>query len=237
MTPQKADTVRRSRRRWLWYELLRVPTRLAWSLGYWIRFTGQENIPPEGGVLVVSNHQSHFDPPLVGAGCRRQMNYFARASLFGFAPFRWLIQSLDAIPVDLEGLGLAGIKETLRRLRRGEMVVIFPEGSRTWDGEVGPFQRGFVTLAVRGRAAILPVAIEGAFDAWPRWRRFPRLGTIHVCYGEPLSAEEVRQCGEEELMREVRERVLECLAELRRHPAFGRRRGARPRRDPGQVAG
>ena len=63
-------------------------------------YTGVENIPSQGGVLVISNHQSHFDPPLVGAGCRRQMNYLARDSLFRFAPFRWLIRSLDAIPID-----------------------------------------------------------------------------------------------------------------------------------------
>jgi 1-acyl-sn-glycerol-3-phosphate acyltransferase len=221
----------RSLRRWLWYELLRIPVWLTWSIGYWIRYTGRENIPPEGGVLVVSNHQSHFDPPLVGAGCWRQMNYLARDSLFRFGPFRWLITSLDAIPINREGLGLAGIKETLRRLKRGGMVLMFPEGTRTGDGEVGPFLPGFTTLAVRGRAAILPVAIEGAFDAWPKWHRLPRLGIIHVHYGAPIPSEQVGQYGEEELIAEVRKRVLACQAELRRHPAFARPRPAqRPSR-------
>jgi 1-acyl-sn-glycerol-3-phosphate acyltransferase len=227
MSPKKNRTAE-PRLRAFWYELLRIPTKLVWSLGYWVRYSGQQNIPPEGGVVVVSNHQSHFDPPLVGAGCRRRMNYLARASLFGFAPFRWLIQSLDAIPLDIEGIGLSGIKETLRRLRRGEMVLMFPEGSRTWDGEVGPFRPGFTALAVRGRASILPVALEGAFDAWPRWRRLPRLGVMHVHYGAPIAADELQAYDEDELIAETRSRVLECLAVLRRRPAFPRcRRRAR----------
>ena len=78
------------------------------------------------------------------------------------------IQSLDAIPIDRDGLGLGGIKESLRRLKRGEMLLIFPEGRRTDDGEVADFRPGFTALAVRSKVAILPVAIEGAFAAWPR---------------------------------------------------------------------
>ena len=102
------------------------------------------------------------------------MNYLARETLFRFAPLGWLIHSLDAIPIDRDGLGLNGIKESLRRLKRGEMVLIFPEGTRTRDGEMAPFRPGFTVLAARSKAWILPVAIEGAFDAWPRSRKLPR---------------------------------------------------------------
>jgi 1-acyl-sn-glycerol-3-phosphate acyltransferase len=191
-----------------------------------MRYTGRENIPPEGPVLVVSNHQSYMDPPLVGAGCPRRMNYVARKTLFRNGPFRWLIRSLDAIPLDTDGSSLAGIKETLRRLKREEMVLIFPEGGRCWDGEVGPFRPGFTTLAVRGRAAILPVAIEGAFQAWPRTRKWPRPGTIHVHYGEPILAEQLDQYRDEQLVEEVRRRVCRCQAILRRRPALARGRAA-----------
>jgi 1-acyl-sn-glycerol-3-phosphate acyltransferase len=197
---------------------------LFWAAGYWVRYTGRENIPPEGAVLVAPNHQSFLDPPLVGAGCPRRMNYLARKSLFHFFPFRWLIDSLDAIPLDTEGIGFGGMKETLRRLRRGEMVLVFPEGSRTWDGEVGPFQPGFTTLAVRGRAAILPVAIEGAFEVWPRSEKLPRLGVVHVHYGVPIPAEDVRRQSEEDVIAEVRRRVCQYQAMLRQRPPFARRR-------------
>ena len=110
----------------LWYQFLRWLIYLAGMLAYGVRYSGRKNIPKTGAVLVVSNHQSHFDPPLIGAGCWRRMNYLARKTLFRFAPLGWLIRSLDAIPIDRDGLGLNGIKESLRRLKRGEMVLIFP---------------------------------------------------------------------------------------------------------------
>jgi 1-acyl-sn-glycerol-3-phosphate acyltransferase len=207
----------------VWYKWLQWQAQLAVVLLYRARYSGMRNIPSEGGVLVVSNHQSHLDPPLVGMASRRRMNYLARDSLFRFAPFRLLINSLDAIAIDREGIGLAGIKESLKRLKRGEMVVIFPEGTRTRDGEIGPFLPGFTALAVRGKSAILPVAIEGAFTAWPRWRNLPRPGTIHVCYGEPLLPADIAGMDERTLLAEVERRVRACHAQLRRHPVFRRR--------------
>ena len=89
--------------------------------------------------------------------------------------------------------GSGGIKESLKRLKRGEMVLIFPEGTRTRDGEIAPFRPGFTALAVRSNAAILPVAVEGAFQVWPRWKKFPGLGRIRVHYGEPILPCRVRR--------------------------------------------
>ena len=129
---------------------------------------------------------------------------------------RWLIKSLDAIPIDRDGLGLNGLKESLRRLKRGEMVLIFPEGTRSRDGDVADFRPGFTVLAARAKAWILPVAIEGAFAAWPRWQKLPGLGRIHVHYGDPISPEEVVAREERELVAEVQRRVRECHAMLRR---------------------
>jgi 1-acyl-sn-glycerol-3-phosphate acyltransferase len=202
----------------LWYSLLQRSLQLLAVLAYRVRYSGRENIPTEGGVLVVSNHQSHLDPPLVGVGCPRRLNYLARDTLFRFAPFGRLIHSVGAIPLDREGAGLGGIKESLRRLKRGEMVLIFPEGTRTRDGEIAPFRPGFTTLAVRSKAAILPVAIEGAFQAFPRWRKFPGPGAIRVRFGEPILPAEFADRDERELLAEVERRVRECQARLRRHP-------------------
>ena len=166
-------------------------------------------------MLVVSNHQSHFDPPLVGIGCRRQMNYVARDTLFRFPPFGWFINSVGAIPIDRDGIGLGGIKESLKRLKRGEMVLIFPEGTRTRDGEIAPFRPGFTALAARSNAAILPVAIDGAFQVWPRSKKFPGLGKIRVHYGKPIPHAEIAGRDERELLAEVERRVRECQAILR----------------------
>jgi 1-acyl-sn-glycerol-3-phosphate acyltransferase len=144
------------------------------------------------------------------------LNYLARETLFSFAPFRWLIQSLDGIPIDREGLGLAGLKETLRRLKRGELVLIFPEGTRTRDGEVAPLKPGFSALASRARVPLLPVGIEGSFTAWPRWRPFPLPATIHIHFGQPILPEEAASFSERELVAEVERRIRACHLQARR---------------------
>ena len=198
----------------LWFDLLKRLLQLMAVSVYRIRFTGRENIPAEGGVLVVCNHQSHFDPPIVGLGCPRRMTFVARNTLFRFRPFGRLLRSLKVIPIDREGMGLAGIKEALRHLKRGEAVVIFPEGTRTRDGQMAPFRPGFTALAARSGAAILPVAIDGTFHVWPRGRILPRLGRIRVHYGEPIPAAEVARRTERELLPEVESRVRQCLAQL-----------------------
>ena len=194
----------------LWYGFLHVLCRLLATVFFQIRVSGRECVPREGGVLVLSNHQSHFDPVLVGLACDRRLNYLARDTLFGFAPFRWLIQSLDAIPIDREGMGLAGLKETLRRLKRGELVLIFPEGTRTHDGDVAPLKPGFSALAKRAGVPLLPVGIEGAFQAWPRRHIVPGVSTIHIQFGEPLSPAAAAAYDERQLVDEVERRIREC---------------------------
>jgi 1-acyl-sn-glycerol-3-phosphate acyltransferase len=198
----------------LWYSFLRMLVQIAAVLLFGVRHSGRKNIPSEGGVLVVPNHQSHLDPPLVGMGCQRHMNYLARKTLFDFTPFAWLIKSINAIPIDREGFGIAGIKESLRRLKRGEMVLIFPEGTRTPDGQVKQFRPGFTSLAVRSRAAILPVGIAGAFQCWPKTRTFPRPGKIRVHYGRPILPQEYEGLNEQELVNLVENRVRQCHTEV-----------------------
>jgi 1-acyl-sn-glycerol-3-phosphate acyltransferase len=187
-----------------------------------IRYTGVNNVPREGGVLAVSNHQSHLDPPLVGAGCPRRMNYLARETLFRPAVFGRFIYSVGAIPLDREGVGLSGIKESLKRLKRGEMLLLFPEGTRTPDGEIHTFKPGFTTLAVRSKAAILPIAIEGAYRAWPKKAHFPRPRAVNVHFGPPIVPQEYETIDERALVELVESRVRECHAELRKRPLFAK---------------
>jgi 1-acyl-sn-glycerol-3-phosphate acyltransferase len=202
----------------VWYHFWRHVLQLLAVLVYRVRYSGCENIPATGGVLVVSNHQSHFDPPLVGIGCPRQMNYVARETLFTFRPFGWILKSVGGIPIDRDGFGIRGIKESLKVLKKGEMVVIFPEGTRTRDGQLGRFRPGFTTLAARSNAVILPVAIDGAYLVWPRSKKFPGLGRIRVHYGKPIPHAEIAGRDEREVVTEVERRVRECLDVLRKKP-------------------
>lgn len=180
-----------------------------------IRCFGREHVPPSGGGLVMSNHQSNMDPVLVGLATNRRLNYLARETLFAFAPFRWLIKSLDAIAIDREGLGLAGLKETLRRLKRGELVLIFPEGTRTRDGEIAPLKSGFCAVARRANVPLLPVAVAGAFESWPRTRLLPRRTVLRVQFGPPLWPSDIEQLDDAALVAEIERRMRACYERAR----------------------
>lgn len=194
----------------LWYDLLRVLFRVLSVVVVRVRVFGRHYVPDAGGVLVLSNHQSHLDPILLGLSCDRRLNYLARDTLFGFAPFRWLIYSLDAIPLDREGIGLGGLKESLKRLRAGEMILIFPEGTRTHNGEMGQLKPGFLALARRSHATLVPVAIEGAYQSMPRYCLVPRPSVIHVQFGPPLTPAEFASWDDETLLQAITERIHHC---------------------------
>jgi 1-acyl-sn-glycerol-3-phosphate acyltransferase len=200
----------------LWHDFLKYLARLTAVTVFQIRFRGREFVPAAGGGLVLSNHQSNLDPIIVGLVPERRLNYVARQTLFRFAPLRWLLNSLDGIPIDREGTGLGGLKETLRRLKHGELVLLFPEGTRTSDGEVQAIKPGFCALARRSGVPLIPVALDGAFDAWPRQCRFPRRSVIHVQFGPPIEPAEVAALDDEQLVAEVERRIRDCHAQARR---------------------
>jgi 1-acyl-sn-glycerol-3-phosphate acyltransferase len=197
------------------YNFLRVVARLVAIVCFRMRWTGAENFPETGGALVCSNHQSFFDPPLVGMTCSRRMNYLARETLFKTPLLAPLMRFLDAIPIDREGGGLAGLKETLRRLKAGEQVLIFPEGTRTHDGEVGALKGGFCGVARRSGIPLVPVAIDGAFEAWPRSSKWPRFGRIAVVIGERIEPELIASLTDDEVVAELEKRIKECHTRAR----------------------
>jgi 1-acyl-sn-glycerol-3-phosphate acyltransferase len=196
----------------VWYQALRMLICVLACPLFCIRRFGGHHLPRRGGALLASNHQSNLDPLLIGQAVPRRINYLARRTLFRFFLFRWLIESLDAIPIDRDGSGIGGIKETMRRLRRGEQVLMFPEGTRTRDGEMQPLKPGFCSIVRRSNVPIVPMAIDGSFQAWPRTRKFPRRGVVHIHIGRPISQSEQAECSDEQLIEIVRQRIAECLA-------------------------
>ncbi len=198
------------------YVALHSLLRLGSLLFFRLRCHGREKVPREGAVLICSNHQSYLDPVLVGVCFNEGLNFMARKTLFRSPLFGWIIAYLDAIPVNRDGMSLEGIKETLRRLKRGERVVIFPEGTRSPDGRLGEVKPGVCALARRGKAALLPMGLDGAFDAWPRSAKLPRSVTVTVSIGTPLSADEIADMSDEQLISELRQRIARCFDEARR---------------------
>lgn len=203
----------------IWYQICRTSLWFAFKICFRVHYKGSRHLPGKGPVLVVANHQSFLDPPAIGCGVFRRMNFLARKTLFKFKPFGWLIDSVDAIPLDQEGIGFAGIKETLRRLKNDEAVLIFPEGSRCFDGQIAPFTSGYVTLAVRSQATIVPVAIAGAFEVFPRTRMFPSFFKrgIRIEYGKPLAYNDYADMSEEEIHQSVLHSIQEMFNRLNSH--------------------
>ncbi|MDR1959547.1 MAG: 1-acyl-sn-glycerol-3-phosphate acyltransferase [Planctomycetaceae bacterium] len=202
----------------VWYHFCRWIVLLFLMIFYRVRYLGIPNIAFRGGALLVSNHQSFLDPMAIGAAVPEKLNYLARKTLFRFKPFGRLLDSLDTIPLNQEGLGFEGIKETIKRLKNGEKVLIFPEGERCRDGKMLPFKKGVMTLAVKTKVPIIPAAISGAYESWPRggWPRFfpGRFGAVRVIYDEPIPYEKASRMSEEELHDFVENRVHELYSQL-----------------------
>jgi 1-acyl-sn-glycerol-3-phosphate acyltransferase len=196
---------------WCLYSVLRGPCWAIAVLLFGFRSIGRENVPPTGPVLIVSNHQSHLDPPLVGLALSRQLKYLARQGLF-FWPFSWLIRALGAVPLDKKAGGLGGIRTTLRLLKDNEAVLVFPEGTRTPDGKLSPMMPGFCALARRSGATIVPVAIEGAFAALPRGAAYPRPTQISIVVAAPITAVQYAQMSDEKLVAITTDRINEGRA-------------------------
>jgi 1-acyl-sn-glycerol-3-phosphate acyltransferase len=142
-------------------------------------------LPRTGPVLLAVNHQSYVDPVLAGSAMPRPVHFMARRTLFVGA-FGRLIRSVYAFPVDRDRADLQAVREAMALLGRGRCLLIFPEGTRTKDGRLGPMRSGFGMLARRSGAPIVPVYIDGAFRAWPRQRLLPRPRTIRIWLGEPI---------------------------------------------------
>jgi 1-acyl-sn-glycerol-3-phosphate acyltransferase len=198
----------------LFYRFIYFLAKLFFMIVYGTRFYGQNNLPESGAVVLISNHQSHFDPPLLAVGLRRRLNFLARKTLFRFKPFAWTIDMLDAIPLDLNGIGFAGIKESIKRLKNGEIILVFPEGARTWDGKIAPFLQGSLMLAQRTKSAILPAAISGCYEAFPRTEKYPAFGgRFRVVYGKLISYEEIKDLSEDELRHLCEAKIAELYQE------------------------
>lgn len=180
-----------------------------------IRVRFAEPLPREGSLLVISSHQSHLDPLLLGLATDRRLSSLARASLYRFKPFAAVITALDAVPIDREASALAGMKMVIDRLRRGAAVVVFPEGTRTRDGRLGELKSGFALIAKRSGVPIVPVAIVGAYECWPRTRLFPRPGRIRLEFGRLVTAAEVAALDERELFAVCNERIRAADAAAR----------------------
>ena len=174
-----------------WYCLCQAAIRMGGSFFWQVRTVGLENVPLRGGALLAANHQSYLDPPLIGAYLPREMHFMARRTLFRNPLFGAIIGRLNAFAIERDTADVKGVKNAIERLQRGNLLLVFPEGTRTRDGTVGRMKAGIGILAERAAVPIVPVLIVGARDVWPKGAVFPRLGRISIVYGRPMAPEQI----------------------------------------------
>ncbi len=166
--------------------------RVLFKVYFRARFYNAGRVPLQGPVILASNHASFLDPPLVGSGLSRVVNYLARENLFRFRVSGWVLRQWQVVPVDREGGGAAGLKAILDRLLAGGAILLFPEGTRTRDGRLQPARSGIGLTVIKSSAPVLPVRTFGTFQAYSRHSRWPRPHRLAVKYGRPLLFEELR---------------------------------------------
>lgn len=186
------------------------------------RTVGVENVPLTGPAILAANHVSYLDPPLIGAALGRPVHFMARSSLFRFPVFGWFIRKMQAVPVDREGgTGGAGLKAVVDRLEAGGAIILFPEGTRSRDGQLLPVRAGVGLMVLKSSAPVIPVRLFGLYEAYGRHRWFPRPGRITLVYGPPLdfaaAKAEAQVCDRlrlKALYQEVADEILRAIGQL-----------------------
>ena len=196
----------------LMWKICRAIARLFASSFFSVKSHGRHHVPRTGGVLLVANHQSYLDPILLGVHLRRHMSYLAKSELFANKYFGALIRALYAFPVKQGAGDVGAVKETIKRLREGHMLNIFPEGSRSTDGEIGPVLPGAALVVKKAGVPVVPVVIEGSYDAWPKGRKLFHPHPVSVMYGPPL---DMRGLGAREITQLIDRTLRTMFAELR----------------------
>src|SRR5437868_6169275 len=167
---------------WLGYHF----SRLLAQLFFGFRIIHRERVSQTGPVILAMNHQSFFDPPLAGNACDRAIFFLAKKSLMNVPILGWLLPKLNVIPVNLEGGDRSALKALIRILRAGDCALVFPEGSRTSDGNLQPALPGLGLLIAKTRAPVVPMRIFGAFEVWPIGEKMRFSGRIMIVVGEPI---------------------------------------------------
>jgi 1-acyl-sn-glycerol-3-phosphate acyltransferase len=178
------------------------------------RVIGKEKLVTEGPVLIASNHESFLDPPLVGIAYDKEIYYLARKTLFrGLGG--WLYPRLNSIPIDQDRPDMTSLKKIIKLLRQGNQVVVFPEGSRTLDGELQSAEAGTGLMVVKSKATVQPVRIFGARDALPRGSGKMRFCPITLVVGDPITftPDELKAKGREGYQK-ISDRIMEEIGKL-----------------------
>jgi 1-acyl-sn-glycerol-3-phosphate acyltransferase len=180
-----------------------------------LRTEGAEKVPARGAALIAANHASFLDPIVLGSACPRPIHFIVLQSMYEWWRLRWFYWGMQTIPVRAEEGDPRAVKQALWRLRRGDLVGIYPEGGRSEDGRLHPPKPGAALLAAASGAPVIPARIEGAWDSWRPGTWFPIPGRVRVRFGDPLHFGEGRGMRRDRAeLERFSQRVMEAIASL-----------------------
>jgi 1-acyl-sn-glycerol-3-phosphate acyltransferase len=179
---------------------------------------GLENLPLGEGFIIASNHASHLDPPMIGANVPRQMCFFARKTLWKPGFGAWWMDAVGCIPVDRDGgSDIQAMKRVLRALAENKVIILFPEGTRSPDGQLHPPKAGVGFMACRTASTVVPVRIFGSFEAFGRNGPLQVGVPVDIVFGKPISSSEYDNPKDgKERYQKASERIMNRIAALQR---------------------
>ena len=205
------------RRMRLYYHLLHVLLRPSLSSIFKFQVFGAENVPSSGGVLLMTNHASYVDPIFIGAAVDRNLYYMARSTLFKPGLVEWILLKLNAFSVHQGTPDRKAIRRSLQILTDGELLNIFPEGTRSRDGvTLGKALPGIGYIAHKTAAPVVPVYLSGTQNVLPRRASMLKPAKVTLSFGKPLDMERYRKHkSSREIYDEIGEEIMAKIAELR----------------------
>ena len=197
------------------YGILKPIAVVLMRLLFRLEASGIDNIPAAGPLLIVANHSSVLDPPLVGGACPRPLTFLAKAELFRIPGLGGLIRRLGAQPLRREGADPGALRTAQRVLAEGRALLVFPEGTRGPEGTLRDAKPGAALLAMHGGVPVVPAYVSGSGRAWPRGRRLPRPAKVRVTFGAPMRFAPAAGADRKQQYEAATRRMMAAIADLK----------------------
>ena len=202
----------------IYYKLVHIVSNILSYILFGLEINGIENFPEKGPVILASNHISFLDPVIIPTASRRCMHSMAKAELFKNPILRWIMKVFKAFPVKRGVLDKAALKSSIDVLKNGNVLLLFPEGTRSLDGNIHEAKPGVGFIVYNGKAPVVPVLIEGSDKALPKGAWMIRPKKIKVCFGEPLCFDKYfSQKGSKDIYTKIGNDIMSAIKALKRN--------------------
>ena len=198
------------------YRIICVIAILFYGILFRRSVKGRHHVPRTGPLIIASNHASFVDPPLIGSSIPREIYFLTRDTLMKNPFWRYLLLRLNCIPVDRDRGDVKALRATIKCVSDGNAVLLFPEGTRTTDGNIQDGKTGIGFIVHKTKVPVLPVYCDGTFDILPKNTKLPRLKKVRVHFGKPLIFSQLYQMkGSQEIYQDITDQIMNAIKALR----------------------